>query len=651
MAQNSYLLRIILPAREMVPEALCLSGVHVVPSKLDGVWMFECSRASTLQHLVDELQRAGCAAHGFEDHYVLGELLGEGSFAQVYYAEEKRTGLPVAAKMVARGNVTKDAALMKEVCILRRANHQSVLKFHRLYMGVDPVKGDKVWIIVTEFVGGGELFDRVRNEGPLPEDRAASIIMQLLSALRCLHQRGIVHRDIKTENVILIDSEADEVKLVDFGLATPEMDAEAMATRCGTPGYIAPEVLRNEKYGRKVDCFSVGVLLYILLVGHGPFRGKGMEDMLTKNLQCKVDLKKLMHLSAEARDLVLRLLSPHPQLRLTAGQSLDHPWFVKVSSSQKVSYSLIQASKAEHDNSLTKSKERRLKASCSNDLNALPLLAMEPDTQLLMSAEMDAHRAQEVADVDINTVPLLRSQTPIFADMQTVLSTLRCQGLSPRATTNDQSSLAESCATEVSTMDTQGNEGRVSGRVTGRLTGRMTGLSTMDGRQSERTSHYFTRDDGSSQMCMLAESDVRKSNEECNSGDHRLSGRLLDQDALNCIEDLCILSDLPVQRSVRRRAKSTTTAGTAHMAVRQLRSRRSVPDPPWPGVPAQSMQSVSVKVAGCNVLRDSEIMKASNKRGDDLIKDAVPRAPDRAEIGDEKVRPLRHGQTYVRRSD
>jgi len=549
---------LVVPNAKRIPKSIMFESVCKLPLASDGAWLFECGTAGAHESLLGTFQRMGCAMPNFEKHYELGSLLGTGSFAKVFYAEHLQTGLPVAAKIVCQED-PKDAALMKEVCMLRRACHPSVLRFLGLFIGTDPIGNMPAWIIITEFVGGGELFTRVRENGPLPEPRAASIAAQLLSALTTLHSRGIVHRDIKTENVILADIERDEVKLVDFGLAAPVWDAEAMITRCGTPGYVAPEVLRSEKYGCKVDCFSVGVLLYILLVGQGPFRGRAggdLNDMLVRNMRGKIKMCKIEHLSQEAQDLLLCLLDPNPALRPMAAESLQHPWF---------------ASFGDRLHGI---------AELSTDV-----IAGEVCQNTFTSLCVEAQDRQEIEDMmedlpteaEISCLPkILRSQTPIWADMQEALTNLRACGASPRTTMRDSRRYSNTYSQDICKDSCMPGErlskqllgGRLSGldvsnseRLSLRLTGdRRTSRIRHDG-VTQRTSDYFTH----------LQEDPR-----CDSGRvsaHKDSSRRSSRDKVPSFADLRDLAECDVwcssenhrkSRGWRDREKEATEQPTEH---------------------------------------------------------------------------------------
>lgn len=142
---------------------------------------------------------------------------------------------------------------------MRKMNHENIIKLHEVH------ENDTNIYLVLELLRGGELFERIVKKGIYTEKDAAVLMKKLLSALDYMHSKGIMHRDIKPENLILKDPDNNhDVKIADFGLATVVSQGEYLFRRCGTPGYVAPEILADEKYDQKVDIFSAGVILYIL---------------------------------------------------------------------------------------------------------------------------------------------------------------------------------------------------------------------------------------------------------------------------------------------------------------------------------------------------------------------------------------------------
>jgi len=188
--------------------------------------------------------------------------------------------------------------------------------------------------LVKELLKGGELFHKLKGHGSYSEEYASRIMQKLLSALAYIHSKNILHRDLKPENLILRSKTDDfDLCIADFGLAdyyTPTGDY--MFKRCGTPGYVAPEVLADKVYDFKVDTFSAGVIMFILLSGASPFKGKSYDEIVLKNYNCTIDFKyKDIHkkLSTEAFDLLRKLLKKDPNDRFSANEALNHDWFRK----------------------------------------------------------------------------------------------------------------------------------------------------------------------------------------------------------------------------------------------------------------------------------------------------------------------------------
>eukprot|EP00033_Pygsuia_biforma_P000655 GCRY01000770.1.p1 GENE.GCRY01000770.1~~GCRY01000770.1.p1 ORF type:complete len:310 (-),score=24.75 GCRY01000770.1:321-1250(-) len=258
---------------------------------------------------------------------VLGEL-GSGSFSTVYRVRNNMDGKEYAMKVIKKEDI-KDAHHMikTEVDILTRVSHNSIIKLYEIFENADKI------CLVMELVLGGELFDKVVELGNYTEHDAAILMKKLLSAVSYLHDMGIVHRDLKPENLLLETSDdITSIRVTDFGLSRVAGKQYVLMTACGTPGYVAPEVLQCEGYGQAVDLWACGVILYILLSGMPPFYSNNTATLFNQIMSADYDFDDpiWVPVSQEAKDLVASLLQVDPSNRLTAKQALQHPWISKM---------------------------------------------------------------------------------------------------------------------------------------------------------------------------------------------------------------------------------------------------------------------------------------------------------------------------------
>lgn len=257
--------------------------------------------------------------------YEIGRLLGKGTFAKVYYARHIATGESVAIKILKKEQVRKEGMMeqiKREISVMRLVRHPNVVELKEVMATKTKI------FFVMEYVGGGELFAKV-SRGKLKEDVARKYFQQLISAVDFCHSRGVSHRDLKPENLLLDENE--NLKISDFGLsALPEQLRHdgLLHTQCGTPAYVAPEVLRKKGYdGSRADIWSCGVILYALLSGFLPFRNENLMSMYTKVLRAEFQFPPWF--SAEPRRLISKILVADPDRRATIPAIMRVPWFQK----------------------------------------------------------------------------------------------------------------------------------------------------------------------------------------------------------------------------------------------------------------------------------------------------------------------------------
>jgi serine/threonine protein kinase len=262
----------------------------------------------------------------FKYYEITDRVLGVGNFSVVKLGICKENGDSVAIKIVDKSCVKKKPDMLtNEIQILMRVDHPNIIKLKDLF------ETPTTLYLVMELVLGGELFERIVERQSYSEHEAQQVMRQLFSAIDYLHSIGIVHRDLKPENLLLA-TEADDaaIKLTDFGLSKIYTE-EMMSTACGTPCYVAPEILQCEGYDKEVDLWSAGVIMYIILCGYPPFYDENDAVLFENIMAGKFEFHSPYwdNVSEEAKDLISHLLVVNPKKRYTAKQALEHKWFKK----------------------------------------------------------------------------------------------------------------------------------------------------------------------------------------------------------------------------------------------------------------------------------------------------------------------------------
>lgn len=258
--------------------------------------------------------------------YMVTQVIGTGSFGKVYRIIHKETNEEFALKSINKSLMDQDqlANLQLEIEILSQVDHPNIVKTYEIYDEPEFLH------CIMENMKGGELFDRIVEKDCYGEREAANTILHVLDAVRYCHQMGVVHRDLKPENLLYSDDgPAGIVKINDFGIAR-FYDDDVMTTACGTPGYIAPEILHGRGYGTEVDCWSIGVILYIMLCGFPPFSEDTNEALFETIKRGEFDFpaQEWTHISDTAKDLISRCLQVDPAQRITIREMIEHEWIV-----------------------------------------------------------------------------------------------------------------------------------------------------------------------------------------------------------------------------------------------------------------------------------------------------------------------------------
>ncbi|CAD8141229.1 unnamed protein product [Paramecium pentaurelia] len=270
--------------------------------------------------------RKACLLENFHEAYMVSKLIGKGSFAKVYLATRKENNIQYAVKAFSKTFMLQQhkgiESLLNEMKVMRKFNHPNILKLHEVHETANSV------YFVVDIVAGGELLQRVRETGFLPAETLQRLAYNLLSALNHMHQFNIAHRDLKPENLLLKSYENNhEIILADFGLAAQLQDENILFKRCGTPGFVAPEILEyndgQQFYDEKCD-----LTIY----------RQGLKGYLKGNKDCIIDFDDSLFKSApiQMQDLIRSMLLKKSQDRLSSSECLRHPYFKELAKEHQV---------------------------------------------------------------------------------------------------------------------------------------------------------------------------------------------------------------------------------------------------------------------------------------------------------------------------
>lgn len=254
--------------------------------------------------------------------YELGRVLGHGSFSKVRLGTDTTNGDVFAVKIIDKAQLAKqrlEEQLKREIAVLKTLRHKHIVSMREV------LQTSRHIYIVLELVEGGELFEQIVSERRFPEEKARRYFQQLILAVKYCHTQGIAHRDLKPENLLL--DKHGIIKISDFGLANLTNDSgDLMSTVCGTPNYVAPEVIRDQGYsGFSADVWSCGIILYVMMSGHQAFDDPNVKALFNKIERGEYQMSR--YFTEGAKDLISKILVVDAAKRLTLEEIIQHPWF------------------------------------------------------------------------------------------------------------------------------------------------------------------------------------------------------------------------------------------------------------------------------------------------------------------------------------
>jgi len=263
-----------------------------------------------------------------DDFYTIGNKIGKGAFSIVYEGQEKSTKQMFAIKAINKKFI-KQKLLKREIEIMTKLHHPNILHCKEVF------ETETFIYMILELVKGGELYDKIVDEGEYTEEEAKLIVLQIIDAVEYLHQNGIAHRDLKPENILCVSKtdprstfRHEKIKVADFGLSKMFNTGDDLISQCGSPTYVAPEVLMAKPYTEAVDMWAIGVVTFVILTGCFPFfeEGHNYSLLYQKIINVEYSFPEDPPLSKEANDFIKRLLAKDPAARLTPEQCRRHPW-------------------------------------------------------------------------------------------------------------------------------------------------------------------------------------------------------------------------------------------------------------------------------------------------------------------------------------
>jgi len=298
-------------------------------AKTAGFWNSEnvtFSRQNKVDdNMVNEVMSSGKLK--FDDKYKVTRKIRKGSCATVYECTHNNSGEKFAVKIIKRSKLQKtgDEFILNEVAIMQSLSPYG----DHIVQLLDFYEEEEFFYLVMDFMGGGDVFDRVLEIGKYSESDARKLTTSLLKGVHCMHISGVAHRDLKPQNLLLDSKENDtEVKIIDFGFSRRVHTPQSLTSRCGTPHYVAPEILKNIPHDESSDMWSVGVIVFLVLVGYLPIMKETQSELFQeiRTGNWKFQEEDWEHISKDARNFVSKCLNVDPEQRWTVEEALESPW-------------------------------------------------------------------------------------------------------------------------------------------------------------------------------------------------------------------------------------------------------------------------------------------------------------------------------------
>eukprot|EP00804_Cyclotella_cryptica_P026187 CCRYP_009771-RA/>CCRYP_009771-RA protein AED:0.10 eAED:0.10 QI:893/1/1/1/1/1/5/672/723 len=329
----------------------------------------------------------GCKDKTFREVFQLNARLKSGSFATVCRGTHRVSGRKIAVKCVLRENLppNDDAAIYNEVLILSTLRHPLICPL------IDFFEERECYFLVMELMSGGDLFDRIGEKKNYTENDARTLCRKMFESLRYCHENSVAHRDLKPKNLLLIDEDDDcAIKLGDFGFATRVYEPCSLTKQCGTPFFIAPEVLLRSPYDVRSDMWSAGVIMYLLLGGDLPFTGRSQKELFRNIIKGEVEFPEEAwgNISPDAKDLLQKLLVTDPSRRITCQEAMASPWMRRRDTMLRKNSLMFTSQRLKTFNARMKLKSAMIavsavtsaRMSLRKSLNALSLKQVEEET-------------------------------------------------------------------------------------------------------------------------------------------------------------------------------------------------------------------------------------------------------------------------------